>query len=147
MPSVSGCTPTLAQRLSCATASACTDSNSSMLVQMHSAPPTLAARMSARIASRRAFSSGNARWQWESTYIAQEASPAGARDAPARTGGGGRQMVCVGLDDEIEVPSTSSMRIFSRRVFSSTGKRTPTPCVRPPGALAGVSQPTLPATG
>ena len=58
-----------------------------------------------------------------------------------------RQMVCVGFDEEIDVPSTSSMRIFSRRVFSSCGKRTPTPCVRPPGALAGVIQPTLPATG
>ncbi len=122
-----------------------------MLVQMHSAPPTSAARMSARMASRRWFSSGNARWQWESTNIGDgktvgaHAREPGLAWPPGRPRAG--QMVWVGLDDEMEVPSTSSMRSFSRRVFSSTGKRTPTPCVRPPGALAGVSQPTLPATG
>src|SRR6185312_14759372 len=69
---------------------------------------------------------------------------AGARDASGRET---NQIVCVGLDDDSEVPSTSSMRTLSMRVFSSNGKRTPTPCVRPPGALAGVIQPTLPATG
>jgi len=57
------------------------------------------------------------------------------------------QIVWVGLADWIEVPSISSMRSLSRRVFSSLGKRTPTPWVRPPDALAGVIQPTLPATG
>jgi hypothetical protein len=31
--------------------------------------------------------------------------------------------------------------------LSSDGNRTPTPWVRPPGVLAGVIQPTLPATG
>ena len=57
------------------------------------------------------------------------------------------QMVWVGLAEEIEVPRISSIFSLSRRVFSSVGKRTPTPCVRPPEALAGVIQPTLPATG
>ena len=58
-----------------------------------------------------------------------------------------RQIVCVGLADEIAVPRISSMRMRSVRVFSSAGKRTPTPCVRPPDALAGVIHATLPATG
>ena len=58
-----------------------------------------------------------------------------------------RQIVCVGLTDEIEVPRVSSIRARRARLFSSVGKRTPTPCVRPPEALAGVIQPTLPATG
>ena len=61
--------------------------------------------------------------------------------------GARRQTVCVGLADWIEVPSSSSMRSFRSRVFSSVGKRTPTPCVRPPGAFGGVIQPTRPATG
>ena len=51
------------------------------------------------------------------------------------------------FDDEIDVPRISSILSLSRRVFSSPGKRTPTPCVRPPDALAGVTQATLPATG
>ena len=57
------------------------------------------------------------------------------------------QMVCVGFAEEIEVPRISSIFSLSSRVFSSVGKRTPTPWVRPPDALAGVIQPTLPATG
>ena len=57
------------------------------------------------------------------------------------------QMVCVGFDEEIDVPRISSIFTFSTRVFSSVGNRTPTPCVRPPDAFAGVTQPTLPATG
>jgi hypothetical protein len=53
----------------------------------------------------------------------------------------------VGFTDEIVVPSASSILARSARLFSSLGKRTPTPCVRPPDAFAGVIQPTLPATG
>ena len=61
--------------------------------------------------------------------------------------GGSPQIVCVGLTEEIDVPSASSILARSARLFSSVGKRTPTPWVRPPEALAGVIQPTLPATG
>jgi hypothetical protein len=82
-----------------------------------------------------ARSSGKLRWQCESTNMA----------AAARRRAG--QIVCVGLADAMAVPRISSMRSFSVRVFSSAGKRTPTPCVRPPDALAGVIQATLPATG
>jgi len=56
-------------------------------------------------------------------------------------------MVWVGLEDWMDVPSSSSMRTRRIRVFSSTGKRTPTPCVRPPEAFGGVIQATRPATG
>ena len=52
-------------------------------------------------------------------------------------------MVCVGLLDEIVVPRISSILSLSRRVFSSVGNRTPTPCVRPPDALAALRVPTL----
>ena len=41
-------------------------------------------------------------------------------------------MVCVGLAEEIAVPSSSSIFSLISRVFSSPGKRTPTPWVRPP---------------
>ena len=57
------------------------------------------------------------------------------------------QIVCVGFEDDSEVPSVSSTRARRARLLSSFGKRTPTPWVRPPDALAGVIQPTLPATG
>mmetsp|Transcript_81453 Transcript_81453/g.226483 ORF Transcript_81453/g.226483 Transcript_81453/m.226483 type:complete len:278 (+) Transcript_81453:283-1116(+) len=60
---------------------------------------------------------------------------------------GADQRVCVGLLEETAVPRISSMRRRISRVFSSPGKRTPTPWVRPADALAGVSQATLPATG
>ena len=56
-------------------------------------------------------------------------------------------MVCVGWGEESDVPRISSIFALRRRFFSSVGKRTPTPCVRPPDAFAGVIQPTLPATG
>src|SRR5206468_1824616 len=60
---------------------------------------------------------------------------------------GGNQIVCVGLDDEIDVPRISSIFSLSSRVLSSFGNLTPTPWVRPPDALAGVIHETLPATG
>ena len=56
-------------------------------------------------------------------------------------------MVCVGLADEMDVPRISSIFSLSKRVFWSPGNRTPTPCVRPPDAFAGVIHDTLPATG
>ena len=58
------------------------------------------------------------------------------------------QIVCVGLADEMRgAEDLLDLQLQQRAVFSSVGKRTPTPCVRPPEALAGVIQPTLPATG
>ena len=41
-------------------------------------------------------------------------------------------MVCVGRSDARCAPRISSILIFSRRDFSSAGKRIPTPCVRLP---------------
>ena len=124
---MSGCTPALAQKLSYCSASACTASNSSSVVQMTSARSTWACAMAARMSGMRGAKSAMLRWQCESTYTGQ--------------------MVCVGLADCTEVPRISSIFSFITRVFSSVGKRTPTPWVRPPEALAGVIQPTFPATG
>ena len=85
---------------------------------MHSARSTLG-RAPSRRGSRRcgACSSGKLRWQWESTNMAHAASPRGARRrAPA-------QIVCVGLADEIEVPSDLlDLQLAAARVFSSVGK-------------------------
>src|SRR5690606_18680777 len=57
------------------------------------------------------------------------------------------QSVWVGLLEDKEVPSVCSILMRNWRVLSSAGKRTPTPWVRPPEALAGVTQAILPATG
>ncbi len=69
-PSLSGCTPTVLQKLSWASASACTSPNSSMVVQMHSARVTRASSMAWRMAGSCADSSGKLRWQCESVNMA-----------------------------------------------------------------------------
>ena len=57
------------------------------------------------------------------------------------------QMVCVVRSEDRWEPRISSILFLSMRDFSSAGKRTPTPWVRVPAALAGVTQATLPAIG
>jgi hypothetical protein len=133
-PSESGCTPTVHHRLSWASARPCTwripRSWCRCTARGRHGPPPCHAGCRRCAHSVPESSDGNAnRRTWQ------------------QRGAGPAQIVCVGLADAIAVPRISSMRSFSARVFSSAGKRTPTPCVRPPEALAGVIQATLPATG
>src|SRR5690606_38343601 len=72
-----------------------------------------------------------------------EALPPGARGS----GGGAAQMVWVWRSEPSVAPRVSSILSLSCLLLSSVGKRMPTPWVRPPCALAGVTQATLPATG
>ena len=97
----------------------------------------------ASVPAARASSGGNANRRTLCRFLDCRLPPAtGARAASARG-----QIVCVGFTDEMLVPSASSILARSALLFSSVGKRTPTPWVRPPDAFAGVIQPTLPATG
>src|SRR5690606_7956839 len=57
------------------------------------------------------------------------------------------QSVWVWRSDPRLEPRISSSLSLSWRDLSSAGKRMPTPWVRPPCALVGVTQATLPATG
>src|SRR3954462_9166606 len=74
-------------------ARACTSSNSSRVVQMHSARSTCASAMACRIWGNWDASSGKLRWQWESTNMARARAPHGAGP-----GGAGKTPILGKLD-------------------------------------------------
>ena len=142
-PSLSGCTPTLAQKLSCASASACTGrkllqrgADAQRAVDLRRLHGAAQIRRCGRAV--RESSGGNANRRTCGASVAAQ-----SRDCQA----GGATGSASAWTTRSIVPSISSILSFRPRVFSSAGKRTPTPWVRPPEALLGVIQATLPATG
>jgi hypothetical protein len=114
-------------------------SNSSSVVQMHKARSTPGGGHLRGSPACGHCSSGKLRWQCESTYM-----PGRSQAALAGASGSERLRRLGRRDGGAQHLFDAS---FSWRDFSSFGKRTPTPWVRPPEALAGVIQATLPATG